>query len=45
VRNLAVEAGGLTLFYLIEMAILETEEMGKNANPPETGMAETALMR
>jgi len=28
-RNLATMAGGFTLFYLIEIAILETEEMAK----------------
>ncbi len=32
-RNLAIEAGGFTLFYLIEMAILETEEMAKKREP------------
>ena len=30
VRNSAVEAGGFVLFYFIEMALLETEEMSKN---------------
>ncbi len=28
-RNLAIEAGGFTLFYMIEMALLETQEMSK----------------
>ncbi|MGO8844631.1 MAG: hypothetical protein ACLQFI_04700 [Methylocella sp.] len=28
-RSLAVEAGGFTLFYMIEMALLETQEMSK----------------
>jgi len=32
-RNLTVEAGGFTLFYLIEMAILECEEMAKKREP------------
>ena len=29
-RELAVEVGGFTLFYLIEMALLEATEMSKN---------------
>ncbi len=28
-RSLAIEAGGFTLFYMIEMALLETQEMSK----------------
>ena len=28
-RSLAIEAGGFTLFYMIEMALLETREMSK----------------
>ena len=34
-RNLATEAGGFTLFYLIEMALLETKEMTKNMERSE----------
>ena len=33
-RNLAIEAGGFTLFYLIEMALLETKEIRRKM--PET---------
>ncbi len=36
-RNLAIEAGGFTLFYLIEMALLETKEMSKK--PKRVGEA------
>jgi hypothetical protein len=36
---LAIEAGGFTLFYLIEMALLETKEMSKKRkdvrDPPD----------
>jgi hypothetical protein len=31
VRELAAEGGGLTLFYFIEMAIMETDELTKKA--------------
>jgi hypothetical protein len=33
-RDLAVEANGFTLFYLIEMAIMETGQMAKKRKPP-----------
>ena len=32
-RDLAVEASGFTLFYLIEMAIMETGQMAKKRKP------------
>jgi hypothetical protein len=32
-RSLAIEAGGFTLFYLIEIALLEVEEMSKKHKP------------
>jgi hypothetical protein len=33
VRNLAVEVGGFNLFYFVEMAILEIEEITKGPKP------------
>jgi hypothetical protein len=39
-RNLAIEAGAFTLFYMIQMAIMETNEMSKKLEVVRNGTHE-----